>query len=128
MWRDIQNGDGKGFIGRQIFLFNITPELPLGRTLIINILLIFPSAVKENLERTGDLQKLKAEVRANIIKILDPNPTQVNKPEAPEETLLILGLISEFLEWHGYTYSAQFLFEGIIVLFCFIILVLIIGY
>jgi lisH domain-containing protein FOPNL len=59
-------------------------------------------AVRENLRRSGKLDKIKAELRAEIIKVLEPTCNRNSKPEIPSETLVINELIREFLTWHGY--------------------------
>jgi lisH domain-containing protein FOPNL len=69
----------------------------------------FVSAVRENLCKSGKLNKMKAELRAEIAKLLEPSSTSNTKPEIPSDTLLINELIREFLTWNGYHYTTSVL-------------------
>jgi lisH domain-containing protein FOPNL len=71
----------------------------------------FISAVKENLRKSGKLNKVKAELRAEIAKLLEPASTS-NKPEIPSDILIINELIREFLIWNGYHYTNSVLVAG----------------
>ncbi|XP_046989646.1 centrosomal protein 20-like isoform X1 [Schistocerca americana] len=66
-------------------------------------------ALKENLESSGSLRKVRAEVKSEIMKVFDTNPQPRDKPELPESLLLINSLIQEYLEWNGYMYTSQIL-------------------
>ncbi|XP_049775129.1 centrosomal protein 20-like isoform X2 [Schistocerca cancellata] len=68
-------------------------------------------ALKENLESSGSLRKVRAEVKSEIMKVFDTNPQPRDKPELPESLLLINSLIQEYLEWNGYMYTSQILAE-----------------
>jgi lisH domain-containing protein FOPNL len=72
----------------------------------------FISAIRENLCKSGKLNKLKAEVRAEIAKVLEPSSTSHTKPEIPSDTLIINELIREFLTWNGYHYTTSVLVAG----------------
>ena len=76
------------------------------------MLCYFISAVRENLRRSGKLDKIKAELRAEIIKVLEPTCNPNSKPEIPSETLVINELIREFLTWHGYHYTTSVFVTG----------------
>ncbi|PNF40721.1 hypothetical protein B7P43_G00680 [Cryptotermes secundus] len=52
---------------------------------------------------------MKAELRAEIAKVLEPSSTSNTKPEIPSNTLLINELIREFLTWNGYHYTTSVL-------------------
>ncbi|XP_049801358.1 centrosomal protein 20-like isoform X1 [Schistocerca nitens] len=66
-------------------------------------------SLKENLESSGSLRKVRAEVKSEIMKVFDTNPQPRDKPELPESLLLINSLIQEYLEWNGYMYTSQIL-------------------
>lgn len=55
---------------------------------------------------------MKAELRAEIAKVLEPSSTSNTKPEIPSNTLLINELIREFLTWNGYHYTTSVLIAG----------------
>lgn len=55
---------------------------------------------------------MKAELRAEIAKLLEPSSSSNTKPEIPSDTLLINELIREFLTWNGYHYTTSVLIAG----------------
>ncbi|CAG2055605.1 unnamed protein product [Timema podura] len=64
------------------------------------------NAVNESLTRSGKLNKLKAEMRAEVMKVLDSS-SSVTKPEIPKETYLACELVRDFLLWNGFQYTAS---------------------
>nr|CAD7435954.1 unnamed protein product [Timema monikensis] len=64
------------------------------------------NAVNESLTRSGKLNKLKAEMRAEVMKVLDSS-SSVTKPEIPKETSLACELVRDFLLWNGFQYTAS---------------------
>jgi lisH domain-containing protein FOPNL len=72
----------------------------------------FISAVREDLRKSGKLNKVKAELRAEIAKLLEPTSTSDTKPDIPSDTLIINELIREFLTWNGYHYTTSVLVAG----------------
>ncbi|CAH0564300.1 unnamed protein product [Brassicogethes aeneus] len=66
-------------------------------------------AIKFSLENDGRLGKLKGEIRAAVMSILNKNSSNFALPEVPEETRLINELIREYLSWNGYVYAEQIL-------------------
>ena len=76
------------------------------------VLWYFISAVRENLHRSGKLDKIKAELRAEIMTVLEPTCNPNTKPKIPSETLVINELIREFLAWHGYHYTTSVFITG----------------
>ena len=53
------------------------------------------------MHRSGKLDKIKAEMRAEIMKVLERTRNTNTKSKIPIETLIINELIREFLAWHG---------------------------
>jgi len=68
------------------------------------------------LHKSGKLNKMKAELRAEIMKVLEPTSNSI-KPEIPSETLLINELIREYFTWNGYHYTTSVLVAGEMSLF-----------
>jgi lisH domain-containing protein FOPNL len=64
------------------------------------------------LRKSGKLNKVKAELRAEIAKLLEPTSTSNTKPDIPSDTLIINELIREFLTWNGYHYTTSVLVSG----------------
>jgi hypothetical protein len=64
------------------------------------------------LRKSGKLNKVKAELRAEIMKMLEPASASDTKPEIPSDTLIIIELIREFLTWNGYHYTTSVLVAG----------------
>ncbi|KDR13005.1 lisH domain-containing protein FOPNL isoform X2 [Zootermopsis nevadensis] len=69
----------------------------------------FLNAIRENLHKSGKLSKIKAELKTEIMKVLEPESNSNSKPEIPSETLIINELIREFLTWNGYHYTTSVL-------------------
>lgn len=67
------------------------------------------------MNKGGKLNKIKAELKAEIMKVLEPKSNSVTKPEIPSETLVINELIREFLTWNGYHYTTSVFVAGKIV-------------
>ena len=61
----------------------------------------FKNVVRETLEQKGALNKVKAQIRAEIFTALDADNNQ-GKPQLPQENILINELIREYLEYNGY--------------------------
>ncbi|KAL1488815.1 hypothetical protein ABEB36_014611 [Hypothenemus hampei] len=66
-------------------------------------------AIKESLQKDGTLGRLKGEIRAAIINVLNKQPNSEEAPKIPDETRLINELIREYLSWNGYLYTEQIL-------------------
>ena len=64
------------------------------------------TVLKETLEQKGALQKIKAEIRAEIFTALDADNAK-GKPGSPPENVLINELIREYLEYNGYYNAAS---------------------
>ena len=64
------------------------------------------NVLRETLEQKGALQKIKAEIRAEIFTAMDADNTK-GKPQAPPENVLINEMIREYLEFNGYYNSAS---------------------
>lgn len=64
------------------------------------------------MHRSGKLGKIKAELRAEIMKLLEPTSHSNTKPEIPSEVLVINELIREFLTWNGYHYTTSVFVAG----------------
>ena len=59
------------------------------------------NVLRETLEQKGALNKVKAQIRAEIFTALDAENNQ-GKPQLPQENILINELIREYLEYNGY--------------------------
>ena len=59
------------------------------------------NVLRETLEQKGALNKVKAQIRAEIFTALDADNNQ-GKPQLPQENILINELIREYLEYNGY--------------------------
>ncbi|XP_044733843.1 centrosomal protein 20-like isoform X2 [Chrysoperla carnea] len=66
-------------------------------------------AVKEALQKDGQLGQMRAELRSAVLKILEKKPINISKPKVIEENAVINDLIFEYLEWNGYRYTSQML-------------------
>ena len=66
------------------------------------------NVLRETLEQKGTLNKVKAEIRAEIFTALDADNTQ-GKPPVPQENILINELIREYLEYNRYYNAASVL-------------------
>ncbi|XP_076756821.1 centrosomal protein 20 isoform X2 [Xylocopa sonorina] len=66
------------------------------------------SAVRDSLKAGGELGRIKAEMRTEVIKLLD-NSNKGSKIKFPKPSLDIIflnELIREYLDWMGYMYSS----------------------
>ncbi|KAK9301623.1 hypothetical protein QLX08_006057 [Tetragonisca angustula] len=64
--------------------------------------------VRESLKADGELGRIKAEMRTEVIKLLD-NSNKENKtklPKPPLDIVFLNELIREYLDWMGYKYSS----------------------
>uniref|UniRef100_A0A1B6DMT8 FGFR1 oncogene partner (FOP) N-terminal dimerisation domain-containing protein n=1 Tax=Clastoptera arizonana TaxID=38151 RepID=A0A1B6DMT8_9HEMI len=61
------------------------------------------NAVKETLEKEGKLNKIRTEVRNEVMKILKLGRKQA---ETPKALTIINEVIREYLIWAGYDYSS----------------------
>ena len=66
------------------------------------------NVLRETLEQKGVMNKIKAEVRAEIFTALDADNTQ-GKPQLPQENIMINELIREYLEYNQYYNTASVL-------------------
>ena len=66
------------------------------------------NVLRETLEQKGTMNKIKAEIRAEIFTALDADATK-GKPALPQENVLINELIREYLEYNRYYSSASVL-------------------
>ncbi|EFN87377.1 lisH domain-containing protein FOPNL [Harpegnathos saltator] len=68
----------------------------------------FVNAVKESLKADGDLDRIKAEMRTKVIKLLDcsskESKSKIVKPS--HDIIFINELVREYLDWMGYKYSS----------------------
>ena len=65
------------------------------------------NVLRETLEQKGVLNKVKAEIRAEIFTALDAD--NQGKPAVPQENVLINELIREYLEYNRYYNTASVL-------------------
>lgn len=64
------------------------------------------NAVRESLKADGDLDRIKAEMRTEVIKLLDCSNKE-NKTIKPSHEIIFLNeLVREYLDWMGYKYSS----------------------
>ena len=66
------------------------------------------NVLRETLEQKGVLNRVKAEIRAEIFTALDADNTQ-GKPQLPQENIMINELIREYLEYNKYYNTASVL-------------------
>ncbi|XP_020290565.1 lisH domain-containing protein FOPNL [Pseudomyrmex gracilis] len=66
------------------------------------------NAVRESLKADGDLDRIKAEMRTEVIKLLDGSSKESKlKTVNPSHDIVFLNeLIREYLDWMGYKYSS----------------------
>ncbi|KAJ2952009.1 hypothetical protein O0L34_g4270 [Tuta absoluta] len=66
-------------------------------------------AIKNLLNKGGHLNKLRAEVRANITDVLQQRQATVSNKPPPmtAEGLVVNELVREYLEWNGYLYTSS---------------------
>ncbi|CAH1647249.1 unnamed protein product [Spodoptera littoralis] len=70
------------------------------------------TAIKDLLKKNGYLNKINAEVRAQVTELLQRRQTagaDTAPPTPTEEVLLVNELVREYLEWNGYLYTASVL-------------------
>ncbi|CAB3221788.1 unnamed protein product [Arctia plantaginis] len=68
------------------------------------------TAIKDLLKKNGLLNKINAEVRAQVTELLQDRQTGGTVTLAPtptDEVLLVNELVREYLEWNGYLYTAS---------------------
>ncbi|XP_074113353.1 centrosomal protein 20 [Cotesia typhae] len=65
------------------------------------------NAVRDSLEADGKLRCIKAEMRSEVLKLLDHSSksSRTNKCEMPSDVLLLNELIREYFDWIGYKYT-----------------------
>lgn len=69
------------------------------------------NAVRESLKAGGELGRIKAEMRTEVIKLLD-NSNREDKskiPKPPHTVMLMNELVREYLNWMEYKYSSTVL-------------------
>lgn len=66
------------------------------------------NAVRESLRADGDLGRIKAEMRKEVIKLLDNSNkgTKAKLPKPPLDIIFLNELIREYLDWMGFVYSS----------------------
>ncbi|XP_018404322.1 PREDICTED: lisH domain-containing protein FOPNL [Cyphomyrmex costatus] len=66
------------------------------------------NAVRESLKADGNLDRIKAEMRTEVIKLLDcsskENKSNIVKPS--HDIVFLNELVREYLDWMGYKYSS----------------------
>ncbi|XP_050465053.1 centrosomal protein 20 isoform X1 [Cataglyphis hispanica] len=78
---------------------------------IINItksrIMAYLTTVRESLKADGDLDRMKAEMRTEVIKLLDCSSKENKKIVKPSHDIILLNeLVREYLDWMGYKYSS----------------------
>ncbi|KAH0947200.1 hypothetical protein HN011_004480 [Eciton burchellii] len=66
------------------------------------------NAVRESLKADGNLDRIKAEMRTEVIKLLDYSSKE-NKSKtvkSSHEIIFLNELVREYLDWMGYKYSS----------------------
>ena len=71
-------------------------------------------AVRDSLEADGQLGRLKAEMRTEVMRLLDGSSTsaRIKNIESPRNVLIMNELVREYLDWIGYKYTASVLIAG----------------
>ncbi|XP_014472573.1 PREDICTED: lisH domain-containing protein FOPNL [Dinoponera quadriceps] len=66
------------------------------------------NAVRESLKADGELDRIKAEMRTEVIKLLDcSSKDSKSKTVKPTHDIIVLNeLVREYLDWMGYKYSS----------------------
>ncbi|KAG7209617.1 hypothetical protein KM043_011270 [Ampulex compressa] len=65
------------------------------------------NAVRESLKADGELARIKAEMRTEVIKLLDNSGKERMNVSKPSHDIVLLNeLIREYLDWMGYKYSS----------------------
>lgn len=79
-----------------------------------NIFFSLYLAVRESLKADGDLDRIKAEMRTEVIKLLDCSSKESKvKTIKPSHDIVFLNeLIREYLDWMGYKYSSTVFTAG----------------
>ncbi|XP_063981009.1 centrosomal protein 20 [Diachasmimorpha longicaudata] len=65
------------------------------------------NAVRDSLEAGGELGRIKAGMRSEVMKLLDGSSTsnRVKTPESPRDVVILNELIREYFDWIGYKYT-----------------------
>lgn len=71
-------------------------------------------AVRESLKADGNLDRIKAEMRTEVIKLLDCSAQEKrSKTIKPSHDIVFLNeLVREYLDWMGYKYSSTVFIAG----------------
>jgi len=70
-------------------------------------------AVRESLKADGNLDRIKAEMRTEVIKLLDCSTKERSKTIKPSHDIVFLNeLVREYLDWMGYKYSSTVFIAG----------------
>ncbi|XP_075972063.1 centrosomal protein 20 [Anticarsia gemmatalis] len=67
-------------------------------------------AIKDLLKKNGHLNKINAEVRAQVTELLQDRQAGgavTSAPTPTDEVLLVNELVREYLEWNGYLYTTS---------------------
>ncbi|XP_046733832.1 centrosomal protein 20 [Diprion similis] len=69
------------------------------------------NAVRDSLEADGKLGSMKAEMRTEVMKLLDGSSKnqKSTRPHPPHDILVLNELIREYLDWIGYKYTSTVL-------------------
>ena len=70
--------------------------------------------MRDSLEADGQLCRIKAEMRTEVMKLLDGSSksSRTKRPKSPHDVLLLNELIREYLDWIGYKYTSNILVAG----------------
>lgn len=90
------------------YLYNIKDD-----TLCLRLQFV---AVRESLKADGNLDRIKAEMRTEVIKLLDCSSKEnKSKTVEPSHDIVFLNeLVREYLDWMGYKYSSTVFIAGIL--------------
>ncbi|XP_051173826.1 uncharacterized protein LOC127289748 isoform X2 [Leptopilina boulardi] len=66
-------------------------------------------SVRDSLEADGQLGRIKAEMRTEVMKLLDGSSksSRVKRPKSPHDVLFLNELIREYFDWIGYKYTSN---------------------
>ncbi|XP_011865357.1 PREDICTED: lisH domain-containing protein FOPNL [Vollenhovia emeryi] len=66
------------------------------------------NAVRESLKADGNLDRMKAEMRTEVMKLLDCSgkESKSRTVKAPHDIVFVNELVREYLDWMGYKYSS----------------------
>ncbi|KAK0086596.1 hypothetical protein PV325_002905 [Microctonus aethiopoides] len=69
------------------------------------------NAVRDSLEADGGLSRIKAQMRTEVMKIMDGSAPSDNttSPHSPCDILILNELIREYFDWIGYKYTLSVL-------------------